>query len=182
MYLTRRAVTIRFAFRRIWGQCSFPPTPSELTSQQGLKGAFMRLAAQRLSIGPDKSYGGYPAGLVLDQIVDSLEMTALEEKLAAIRNLEFPKTLTRLEQLLGSTGSLRLNVKEFAMIIDPNQQRKTDLLRVARIDGKKPSTQGMRERMGTAKEIHTQVKDIKTNLPREKSSSTLVLLSITRAW
>lgn len=98
---------------------------------------------------------GHPVDIVLDQIVDSLEMTISEEKLAAIRNLEFPKTLKRLEQLLGLTGSLRLNVKGYAMIIGPFQQRKTDLLRVARMDRKKLCTQGVRRKIGTAKWKYT---------------------------
>lgn len=45
--------------------------------------------------------------MILGKIVDSLGMTTSEEKLEAIRKLEFPKTLETLEQMLGFTGSLR---------------------------------------------------------------------------
>lgn len=70
-----------------------------------------------ISIGPTKSFVGYPVNTVLGKIVDSLGVTTTEEKFAAVRNLEFLQNLKALEHFLGFAGSLRHNVPRYAMII-----------------------------------------------------------------
>lgn len=50
-------------------------------------------------------------------------------KVAAITNIEFPKTLAALEAWLGITGFLQSKILHCAKIVDPLQQRKTGLLK-----------------------------------------------------
>jgi hypothetical protein len=62
MYLTRRAVPIRYNFQSIWGQCSYPPPPFMADNQQGLKEVFSRLTAKKNIHWPRQILRGIPGG------------------------------------------------------------------------------------------------------------------------
>lgn len=67
-----------------------------------------------ISIKPTKSYLNYPPVGLLGQLVNSLGLTTLEEKLRAIRLLTYPTTLGALEYYLGLTGYLHSYVHFYA--------------------------------------------------------------------
>jgi len=64
---------------------------------------FRALAEMNIHISAKKSFLGYPSAQLLGQYVDALGLATAEDKLAAIRNLEFPRTLQALERYLGMT-------------------------------------------------------------------------------
>jgi hypothetical protein len=76
-----------------------------------------------------KTFLGYPSIVLLGQRVNGFGMTTSEERVAAIRNLTFPKTLKDLETYLGCTGWLRQYIPYYAQLTEPLQNRKTRLLR-----------------------------------------------------
>ena len=82
-----------------------------------------------ISINPAKAFIGFPSIRLLGQHVDSLGLSTAAEKLEAIANLEFPKTLQQLETYLSLTGYLRQYVLFYAAVSSPLQDRKTLLLR-----------------------------------------------------
>ncbi|KAI3540896.1 hypothetical protein CABS03_02268 [Colletotrichum abscissum] len=88
-----------------------------------------RLQDKNISLGPDKSFAGFPSAIVLGKVVDAFGMTTSEDKVRAIRALVFPKTLQALESFIGLAGSLRHHVPRYAAIAEPLEQRKTLLLR-----------------------------------------------------
>ena len=81
-----------------------------------------------ISIKPSKAFLGYPSVRLLGQHVDSLGLATADEKLQAISQLKFPKTLKELETYLGLTGWLRQYVPFYAAVAGPLQDRKTLLL------------------------------------------------------
>ena len=62
---------------------------------------------------------------MLGERVDSIGISAPEDKLQAIASLEFPLTLQQLEHYLGVTGWLRKYVSRYAQESEPLQARKT---------------------------------------------------------
>jgi len=82
-------------------------------------------------IKPPKAFLGYPSVQLLGQHVDSLGFATAEEKLEAIAQIEFPKTLKDLETYLGLTSWLRQYVPFYAAVSAPLQDRKTLLLKIA---------------------------------------------------
>lgn len=69
-----------------------------------------------ISIKPTKSYLNYPDVGLLGQRVNSLGLTTSEEKLKAVRLLQYPETLGALEYYLGLTGYLRSYIHFYAQL------------------------------------------------------------------
>ncbi len=92
-----------------------------------LRLVFSALSKMNIHLSPRKSFLGYPSVQLLGQKVDALGLATAEEKLAAISNLSFPRTLTQLEKYLGLTGYLRQYIAHYAAISKPLQLRKTFL-------------------------------------------------------
>ena len=90
---------------------------------------FGALSDMNIHLAPAKAFLGYPSVQLLGQHVDALGLATAEDKLAAIRNLEFPKTLAALERYLGMTGYLKQYVPYYSAIVKPLQERKTMLNR-----------------------------------------------------
>ena len=82
------------------------------------------LQARQISLSARKSYLGYPSVKLLGQCVNALGLATSEEKLVAIANLEFLKTLAKLETYLGLTDYLRQYIPQYSAIIKPLQERK----------------------------------------------------------
>ncbi len=94
-----------------------------------LKQVFEALDKMNIHLAPRKSFLGYPSVHLLGQKVDALGLATAAEKLAAIANLKFPKTLGQLDKYLGLTGYLRQYIAHYAAIAKPLQLRKTHLTR-----------------------------------------------------
>jgi len=94
-----------------------------------LQSMFGLLQEFNIAVAPDKTNIGFPTIKLLGQYVDSLGLSTHEERVAAIMNLEFPKTLSDLETALGMTGVLRTKIQKYAQVIEPLQRRKTLLLK-----------------------------------------------------
>jgi hypothetical protein len=60
---------------------------------QHLRTIFRLFSSVGISINPSKAFVGFPSIRLLGQHVDSLGLSTATEKLEAIANLEFPKTL-----------------------------------------------------------------------------------------
>ena len=94
----------------------------------------------RIRLKASKSYLGYPNVVLLGQRVDAFGLTTVAEKLKAITQLAFPRTLRDLETYLGMTGWLRNYIQSYAQKVAPLQARKTMLLRGAPGTGKQRQT------------------------------------------
>lgn len=79
-----------------------------------LQQVFSALTAMNIHLSPKKSFLGYPSVQLLSQKVDALGLATASEKLAAIVNLCFPRTLKQLEKYLGLTGYLRQYIPYYA--------------------------------------------------------------------
>ena len=90
---------------------------------------FQALSEMNIHLAPAKAFLGYPSMQLLGQHVNALGLATSEDKLEAIRNLEFPRTLAALERYLGMTGYLKQYVPYYSAIIKPLQERKTLLNR-----------------------------------------------------
>ncbi|EPE10789.1 retrotransposable element [Ophiostoma piceae UAMH 11346] len=99
---------------------------------------------RNVSIGPAKSFVGFPTMEVLGRYVDGFTMTTTKEKIAAIKGMTFPTTLKELESFIGLVTWLRSNVPAFAIRMMPLQDRKTELLKTAPTDGHKDKQQRQR--------------------------------------
>jgi hypothetical protein len=88
-----------------------------------------------LSLSPKKSFMAYPSVQLLGHMVDGLGMSTTKERVAAMANLQFPSTLRDLETYLGMTGFLRQFVPYYAKVVEPLQNRKTELLAKGRVLG-----------------------------------------------
>ncbi|POS75391.1 hypothetical protein DHEL01_v206213 [Diaporthe helianthi] len=91
---------------------------------------FARLREANIAMGPKKSFFAAPTAVVLGRYVDSFGLSTTEERLQAVKSLEFPKSLKDLEHFIGLAGYMRHNVPRFAMKIAPLEARKTNLLRL----------------------------------------------------
>ena len=94
-----------------------------------LKLVFQALTDMNIHLAPRKAYLGYPSVHLLGQRVDTLGLATAKDKLAAIRNIEFPRTLAALKRYLRMTGYLKQYVPYYSAIIKPLQERKTMLNR-----------------------------------------------------
>ena len=108
---------------------------SEEEHIQHLRQVFEALDEVNITLSPRKSFLNYPSVRLLGQKVDALGLATAEEKLAAITNLAFPKTLSALEKYLGLTGYLRQYIAHYAAIVKPLQERKTLLGRTVKVAG-----------------------------------------------
>ena len=100
-----------------------------------LKLVFGALANMNIHLSPRKSFLGYPSVHLLGQKVDALGLATAADKLAAISNLIFSRTLSQLEKYLGLTGYLRQYISHYAAIAKPLQLRKTYLTRTVSVRG-----------------------------------------------
>jgi hypothetical protein len=82
-----------------------------------------------LTLSSPKCYVGYPSITMLGRRVNGYGCATTAQKLKAIRNISFPKTLKQLEIYLGLTGWLREYVAYYAQLADPLAKEKTRLLR-----------------------------------------------------
>lgn len=83
-----------------------------------------------ISIKPSKSFLNYLNIGLLGQRVNSLDLITSEEKLRAIKLLNYPKTLGALKYYLGLTSYLRNYIHFYTQLAAPLQALKTSLLRV----------------------------------------------------
>ena len=88
-----------------------------------------------ISISPKKAFLAYPDVSLLGQKVNSFGLTTAEDKLKAISQLRYPRTLGDLEHYLGLTGYLRQYVHFYAQLAKPLQELKTLLLKEAPTKG-----------------------------------------------
>ncbi|KAK2034140.1 DNA/RNA polymerase, partial [Colletotrichum zoysiae] len=84
-----------------------------------LREVLTRLREANISLGPGKSFAGFPSAVVLGKQVDSFGTSTTEAKTDAIRKIHFPKTLLALESFIGLAGSMRHHVKGYASIMEP---------------------------------------------------------------
>ena len=80
---------------------------------------------------PAKCFLGYPSITLLGQKVSAFGLAIPEDRLAAITRIPFPETLKDLEHYLGITSWLRRYIKDYAMLAEPLQRRKTNGLKAA---------------------------------------------------
>jgi Reverse transcriptase (RNA-dependent DNA polymerase) len=85
---------------------------------------FNRLRELGICLSPTKAFLGFPSVIMLGVRVDSLGLTTPEEKLKAIANLKFPRTLQQLETYLGLTGWMKQYIERYAQISEPLQERR----------------------------------------------------------
>ncbi|KAI9041047.1 uncharacterized protein KD926_007464 [Aspergillus affinis] len=90
---------------------------------------FERLESMNVKLEPKNAFLGFPSVTLLGQRVDSLGLSTPDEKMAAIRELSFPSTLTDPEHYLGLTGYFRHYIAKYASIMEPLQARKTAMLK-----------------------------------------------------
>lgn len=100
-----------------------------------LSTVLQRLQDIGIRLEPTKAFVGFPSVQLLGQRVDALGLSTPEEKLAAIRTLEFPRNLKQLEHYLGLTGCFRHYIDKYAHIIKPLQERKTRMLKGSPLKG-----------------------------------------------
>ena len=93
---------------------------------------FQALSEMNIHLAPAKAFLGYPTVSLLGQRVNALGLATAEEKLWAIRALEFPKTLAALDKYLGLTSYLKQYVPYYTAIAKPLQERKTFLYQKSR--------------------------------------------------
>jgi hypothetical protein len=72
-----------------------------------LRTIFKLFRSKNIAISPTKSYIGYPNVQLLGFRVDGLGLSTTADRVAAFKNLAFPRQLKALEQYIGSTGFLR---------------------------------------------------------------------------
>ena len=100
-----------------------------------LRHIFGLMKTHNITLAPHKSFIGYPSVKLLGQRVDAFGMATAEDKLKAIQNLSFPRSLKDLETYIGMTGYLRQYIKGYSSIVKPLQDRKTMLTKDIRMNG-----------------------------------------------
>lgn len=101
-----------------------------------------------ISIKPTKSFLNYPDIGLFGQQVNSLGLTTSEEKLKAIRLLNYPDTLGALEYYLGLTGYLQSYIHFYAQLAAPLQEVKTSLLRHTPVAGQQRRAYALKTKLG----------------------------------
>lgn len=112
----------------------FSKTPEE--HLQHLRTVFRLLDGKRISVSPKKTFLGYPSTTLLGQRVSGFGLATHEDRIAAILNIQFPRTLQALEHYLGVTGFIRDKIPYFSQIAGPLLEAKTTLLKGAPKAGK----------------------------------------------
>ena len=120
---------------------------------------FKALHTMNIHLAPDKAYPGYPSVHLLGPRVNALGLATADEKLVAIKKLEFPRTLAASDKYLGLTGYLKQYVPYYTAIAKPLQKRKTYLYQKSRsnngISSKhKTNAARLRLEMPTPQELH----------------------------
>ena len=94
-----------------------------------LRQLFQVLVKLKVTISAKKTFLNYPSITLLGQRVDAFGLSNTEERIEALKNLQFPKDLKALEQYLGLTGWMRNKISYYAQRAEPLQREKTFLLR-----------------------------------------------------
>lgn len=121
---------------------------------QHLRQVFTLFVEKGISIKPTKVFLGYSDVNLLGQHVNALGLSTSEEKLRAISQLKFPRTLSELEHYLGFTGFLRSYIYYYAGVSRPLQDLKTLLLKASPKEGRQRKTYSSKTKIsGTDAEI-----------------------------
>ena len=78
---------------------------------------FQTLSDMNIHLTPTKAFLEYPSVQLLDQHIDILRLTISENKLTAIRNLKFSRTLATLKRYLGITNYLKQYMPYYSAIV-----------------------------------------------------------------
>ena len=89
------------------------------------------LDGRRVSISPKKTYLGFLLTTLLGQRISGLSLAADKDRVKAIRDLQFLRTLKALETYLGMTNYLRTAIPYYAQLSAPLQAIKTALCKAA---------------------------------------------------
>jgi hypothetical protein len=100
-----------------------------------LRQVFQQLRRFSIRLSPKKCFVSYPSVQLLGQRVDALGLATDTEKLMAISQLRFPRSLKQLEYYLGLTGYLRQYIPHYAQLAEALQKRKTHLYELLRNKG-----------------------------------------------
>lgn len=93
-----------------------------------LRAVFASLQRIGLTLSPHKCHVGYRSANVLGHRTDGRLLWATDDKLAAIKSINYPATLRQLEYVVGFFSYYRNFVAGFAAIIEPLERLKTDML------------------------------------------------------
>ncbi|KAL0937786.1 uncharacterized protein CTRU02_207517 [Colletotrichum truncatum] len=93
----------------------------------------------RLNIAAKKSFAGFPSVKLLGHIVDGQGIRRTDDRIAAFKNLRFPKNLSDLEKYLGMAGWLRKDIPWYDVIAAPLNERKTELAAILRKEDQLPT-------------------------------------------
>ena len=96
---------------------------------QHLRSVFDMLRQNNISIKSSKTFLDYSSVRLLDQKIDSFELSISEKKLRAIAKFSFSKILRQLEIYLGLIDWLRDYVSFYVDVFKTLQKRKTELLK-----------------------------------------------------
>ena len=103
---------------------------------EDLRQLFKLFTEYNITVSPTKTFLGYPDVQLLGRKVNSLGLISPEEKLKAISQLQFPRTLGELEHYLGLTGYLRQYVHLYAQLSKELQDLKTEMLKDSPTSGR----------------------------------------------
>jgi len=118
-----------------------------------LRATFKALDDRDITLSGKKSFLGFPSVHVLGQLVDGLGLSTAEDKIEAIRAIQFPKSLKDLETYLGMTGWHRHHIGYYAQLAAPLQKRKTEALKGAPTAGHARKSHAGRTRIDETAEL-----------------------------
>lgn len=84
-----------------------------------------------ITLAPEKCFIGYHSVELLGHVVDRFGLYTNPQKVKAIQDIEFPKTLQQLENWVGITGYYRHFCENYSRLNRPLQDRKTAMLKFA---------------------------------------------------
>lgn len=84
-----------------------------------LRAIFDLFVKYNISINSKKIFLGYSSVKLLDQKIDSFDLSIDDEKLKVIASLNFPHTLVSLEHYLDLTDWLRQFISRYAFLVKP---------------------------------------------------------------
>ena len=125
---------------------------------------FERLDSYGISLAPEKSFLGYPTVKLLGQRVDAFGISTAEDKIEAIRELEFPMDGNLLERYIGMAGYLRMYVPYFAKLNEPLESLRTAIFKEAPVKGAKRSSYGARAKIPDDPALREAFKHIQSHL------------------
>ena len=88
-----------------------------------------KMRRANLALNPKKCSIGFAKIQLLGHLVDQYGLATLEAKIAAIREMDYPETLAKLDYFLGLTGFYRQYVEHYAQKSKPLKQLKTKLVK-----------------------------------------------------